>query len=151
MILLIFCMQLFAFCWISIEATKICHFGLALSSIGSHPIRLSNVLKLKKLEIIWGIKLIVCLHWRHKKHHAILAYAAKYSWHISWRNFYFWLVWLVNLNTGGTLLHRTCYFLEAQSVCLPYNLTQNVQIVNVKLKILDLDHLLKESNLMALR
>ena len=25
------------------------------------------------------------------------------------RIFYFWLVWLVNLNTGGSLLHCTCF------------------------------------------
>ena len=30
-----------------VEATKICYFGLALSGIGSQPIRLSDVLKFK--------------------------------------------------------------------------------------------------------
>ena len=63
--------------------------------------------KLKKLKAIWGIKLIVCLHWRYKKYHAILGYAVKYPWHICCRIFYFWLVWLINLNTGGPLLHCT--------------------------------------------
>ena len=38
-----------------------------------------------------------------------LGYAAKYSWHISWRIFYFWLVWLVNLNTGSQLPQFTCF------------------------------------------
>ena len=46
-ILLIFCKQLFASCQISIEATKICYFGLVLSGIASQPIRLSDVLNLK--------------------------------------------------------------------------------------------------------
>ena len=44
--------------WISIEATKICYFGLPLSGIGSKPIRLSDVWNLKNLKTIWGIKLI---------------------------------------------------------------------------------------------
>ena len=33
--------------WISIEATKSCYFGLALSGIGSQPTRLSDVVNLK--------------------------------------------------------------------------------------------------------
>ena len=36
--------------WISIEATKICYFGLALSGIGSQPTRFSDVLNLKNLK-----------------------------------------------------------------------------------------------------
>ena len=47
--------------WISIEATKICYFGLALSGIGSQPTRLSDVLNLKNLKTIWGIKLLLVL------------------------------------------------------------------------------------------
>ena len=42
-ILLIFSNQLFASCQISIEATKICHFGLTLSGIASQLIRLLQV------------------------------------------------------------------------------------------------------------
>ena len=80
------------FCWffacsyfescISIEATKVCYIGLALSGIGSQPNRLSDVLNLKNLKTIWGIKLIYCFHWNYKKYHAILGYAAKYFWPI---------------------------------------------------------------------
>ena len=51
-LLLIFCMQLFASCKIFIEATKICYFGLALSGIGCQPIRLSDVLNLKNLKTL---------------------------------------------------------------------------------------------------
>ena len=48
--------------WISIEATKIFYFGLALSRIiGSQPTRLSDVLNLKNLKTIWRIKLISLL------------------------------------------------------------------------------------------
>ena len=34
----------------STEATKVCYFGLALSGIASQPIRLLDVLNLKKLK-----------------------------------------------------------------------------------------------------
>ena len=47
-ILLTFCQQLFASCQISIETTKTCYFGLALSGIATQSIRLSNVLNFKK-------------------------------------------------------------------------------------------------------
>ena len=86
-------------------------FWLALSDIDSEPIRLSDVLNLKKWKTIWGIKLIVCFRWSCKKY-AMLACAAKYSWCISCRIFYFWLIWLVNFNTGGPLLHCICYILK---------------------------------------
>lgn len=43
MVLLIFFMQLFESCQISIEATKIGYFKLALSGMASEPIRLSDV------------------------------------------------------------------------------------------------------------
>ena len=79
------------------------------------PIRLSDVLNLKKLKTIWGFKLIVCLHWSYKKY-AISGYAAKYSWCISWRIFYFWLVWLVNLNTGGSIV--TLYLFILSFLCI---------------------------------
>ena len=50
------------------------------------PTRLSDVLNLKNLKTIWGIKLIFCFHWSYKKY-AILGYAAKYSWSISLQDF----------------------------------------------------------------
>ena len=59
--------------WISIEATKICYFGLALSGIGSQPTRLSDALNLKNLKAIWDINLMFCFHWNYKKYHTILA------------------------------------------------------------------------------
>ena len=52
--------------WISIEATKTCYFGLALSGIGSQSTRLSDILNLKNLKTIWDIKLIFCFHWSYK-------------------------------------------------------------------------------------
>ena len=39
------------------------YFGLALSDIGSHPIRLLNALNLKNSQRIWGIKMIYFFHW----------------------------------------------------------------------------------------
>ena len=36
--------------------------------------------------------------------------------------FHFWLFWLVNLNTGGPLLHCTCFILFL-SMFLPYDLS----------------------------
>ena len=102
--------------WISIEATKICYFGLALSGIGSLPTRFSDVLNLKHLKTIWGIKLIFCFHWSYKKYHTILGYTRNTPGQSICRIFYFWLVWLVNLNTGGPLLHCTCYFWKAKDV-----------------------------------
>ena len=72
--------------WISIEATKICYFGLALSGIGSQPTRLSDVLNLRNLKTIWGIKLIFCFHWSYKKYHTIFGLC--------------WKILLVNQLTG---------------------------------------------------
>ena len=48
-----FCKSLFASCEISVEATIICYFGLALSGIASQPIRLSDVLNVtqKRYEV----------------------------------------------------------------------------------------------------
>ena len=95
--------------WISIEATKICYFGLPLSGIGSKPIRLSDVLNLKNLKTIWGIKLIfasiegtknVILFW------IMLDNTLGQS---VYRIFYFWLVWLFNLNIGDPLLRCNCF------------------------------------------
>ena len=37
---------------------KICYLGLALSGMASSPIRWSDILNLKNLKAIWGIKLI---------------------------------------------------------------------------------------------
>ena len=65
------------FCWffgrssyillyLTIEAAKICYFGLALSGIGPKPIRLPDVLNLKTSKTIWVIKFISCFHWSKK-------------------------------------------------------------------------------------
>ena len=66
-ILLISCMYLFASCWISIETTKICYSGLAISGIGSQPTRLSDVLNLKNLKTLWRISLIFLLPFKLQK------------------------------------------------------------------------------------
>ena len=95
---------------ISLEATIICYFGLALSGIGSQPIRLSDVLNLKNMKTVWGDKSIFCFHWSYKKY-AILDYDPQNTLGQSvCRIFYFWLVWIVNFNTGGLLLHCNCSF-----------------------------------------
>ena len=104
-ILLIFCMQLFASCWISIEVTKICYFKLALSGIGPQTNRLSDVSNLKNLKTTLGIKLIFCFHSSYNNYHAILGYAKNTLGQSDCKSFYFWLIWFVNLNTGGALLH----------------------------------------------
>ena len=87
-------------------STKICYFGLVLSGIGSQQTRLSDVLNLKNLKTMWGIKLIFCLHWSYKKY-TILGYGRKHSWPISLQDFLL-VTCLTNLNTGGPLLHCTC-------------------------------------------
>ena len=95
--------------WISTEATKVCYFGPAFSGIGSQSTRLSDVLNLKNLKTIWGIKLIFCLCWSYKN---IIPFWVMLENTLSQsvcRIFYFWLVWLVNANAGGPLLHRTCF------------------------------------------
>ena len=75
------------------------YFELTLSDIGCQPTRLSDVMNLKNLKIISGIKLIFCFHWSYKKY-AILSYAGKYSWPI----------WLVNLIATLQLLLRNSQF-----------------------------------------
>ena len=45
----------------SIEATKICHFVLKFTGIGSQPARFSDVLNLKNFITMWGIKLLFLL------------------------------------------------------------------------------------------
>ena len=95
--------------WISIEATKTCYYGLALSGIVSQPTRLSDILNLKNLKIIWGIKLIFCFHWSYKNMLFWVMPQNTLGQSVC-RIFYFWLVWLVNLNTWGPLLHCICWF-----------------------------------------
>ena len=98
--------------WISIEATKICYFGLALSGIGSQPTRLSDLSNLKNLKTVWGIKLIFCFHWNYKKYHTTLGYAGKYSWPISLQDFLLLTCLTCYLNPGGPLLHCTCIYID---------------------------------------
>ena len=74
--------------WMSIEATKICYFGLALSGIGPQPTRLSDILNLKNLKTVWGIKLIFCFHWSYKNV----------------------LFWVMPQNTLGQLVRKIFYF-----------------------------------------
>ena len=106
--------------WISIHATKICCFGLALSGIGSQPTRLSDVLNLKNLKTIWGIKLIFCFHWSYKNMLFWVMLETTLGQSVC-RSFYFWLIWLVNVNAGGPLLHCTYFFVFFFSKCFPSN------------------------------
>ena len=96
--------------WISIEATKICYFGLALSDIGSQPTRLSDVLNLKNLKTVWGIKFFFFSSIEVTKNTLFWVVPESSLGQSVCRIFYFWLVWLVDLNTGGPLLHCTCFY-----------------------------------------
>ena len=60
-ILLLFCMLLFADCQISTEARKICDFGMGMSGMGSQPIRLPDILNLKNSKTIQSFTLIFCI------------------------------------------------------------------------------------------
>ena len=63
-----------------------------------------------------------------------LDYAAKYSWPISLQDFYFWLVWLVNVHTGGPSLQCTytlCLFWPKSYVKLFTNITKKVILISV--------------------
>ena len=113
--------------WISIEATKICYFGLALSGIGSQPTRLSDVLNLKNVKTIWGIKLIFCLHWSYKNIILFWFMPGNTLGQSVCRIFYF--VWLVNLNTGGPLLYCTCL----SSIATETLLRRNTRLHNLQL------------------
>ena len=42
------------------------------AGIVRHPIRLSDILNLKNLKTVWGIKFIFCFPWSCKSYHAIL-------------------------------------------------------------------------------
>ena len=95
--------------WISTETTKICYFGLAFSGIGCQPIRLSDVLNLINLKTIWGIKLIFRFSEATKNIILVWVMPENTLGQSVCRIFYFWLVWLVNLITGGPLLHCTCF------------------------------------------
>ena len=101
--------------WISIEATKICYFGLPLSGIGSKPIRLSDVLNLKNLKTIWGIKLIFASTEGTKNVILFWIMLDNTLGQSVYRIFYFWLVWLFNLNIGDPLL-RCNYFLACLKI-----------------------------------
>ena len=94
--------------WISIEATKICYFGLVFSGIGSQPTRLSDVLNLKKLKNYMRYQVDFCFHWSYKKCHTILGNAGKHFWPISLQDFLL-LTCVCYLNTRGLLLHCTCF------------------------------------------
>ena len=41
-------------------------FWVDIVSIGSQPIRLSNVLCLINLKTMWGVRLVFCFHWSYK-------------------------------------------------------------------------------------
>ena len=83
--------------WISIEATKICYFGLAFSGMDSQPTRLSYILNLKNLKTVWGIKLIFCFHWSYKN----------------------MLFWLMPQNTLGQSVCKVFYYYFDLSILIP--------------------------------
>ena len=64
--------------------------------------------KLKKLKNCLRYQVDLLLPLKQQKH-AILGYATKYSWPISLQGFLL-LLWLINLNTRGPLLHCICWF-----------------------------------------
>ena len=80
---------------------------MTLSGIGSQPTRLSDFLNLKILEVSnWFFAFTeatknVMLFWVMPQNNLGQSVC---------RIFYFWLVWLVNLNTWGPMLHCTCFF-----------------------------------------
>ena len=84
-------------CWIYIEATKTCYFGLALFGIDSQSTRLSDILNLKNLKTIWGIKLILCFNWSHKD----------------------MLYWVMPQNTLGQTVCRIFYFYFYLLILIP--------------------------------
>ena len=99
--------------WISTEATKICYFGLALSGIGSQSTRLSDILNLKNLKLIWVSS------WFEATKNIILFWVMLENTlcRSVCRIFYFWLISLVNLNCGGPLLRFTCFFVVMFMLC----------------------------------
>ena len=77
-----------------------------------------------------------------------LGYAAKYSWHISWRIFYFWLVCLVNLNTGSQLPQFTCFVCAKMINLLNLNWSSENFVIIAKgfLKLPNLHMLIKQKS-----
>ena len=71
----------------------------------------ANVLNLKKVENYTSYQVDILLPMKLQK----ISYYFGLCWKILLANqfadfLYFWLVWLVNLNTRGLLLHCTCFF-----------------------------------------
>ena len=94
--------------WISIEATRTCYFRLAVSGIGYQPTRSSDVLNLKTWKLCqvssWFFASIettkkIILFWVMSENTLGQSFC---------RISYIWIFWLVNLNTGGPLLHYIC-------------------------------------------
>ena len=101
-ILLIFCLYLFASCWISIEATNICSFGLVLSAN-----QIVRCFKLKKLENYMKNQFDFFASIQATKNMLFWVMPQNTLGQSVHRIFYFWLVWFVNLITRGPLLHCT--------------------------------------------
>ena len=103
--------------WISIEATKTCYFGLALSGIGSQSTTLSDILNLKAFKKIWDIKLIFCFHWSYKN----------------------MLFWVMLQNTLGQSVCRMFYFYFYLLILIPgihcYNVFIGSEICELVLKL----------------
>ena len=114
--------------WISIEANKICYFGLALSGISSQPTRLSDVLNLKNLKTIWGIKLIFCFHWSYKNIILFWVMPENTFGQSVCRIFFFWLVWLVNLIPG---FHGFIVLVEYVFWTTTHEVTKFAQLIDI--------------------
>ena len=86
-------------------------FWVGMSDIDSQPITLSDVLNLKKLENYMRYQVDFLLLVKLRKICYFGLWSQKTLGQSVFRIFYFWLVWLVNLNTGGPLLHCTFLFI----------------------------------------
>ena len=92
-----------------LKLQKYAIFGLALSGIGSQTIRLSDVLNLKNLKIIWERSWFFASIEATKICYFGLWLQNTLGQTVCWIS-YFWLVWLVNLNTGGHCYIVIVYF-----------------------------------------
>ena len=102
-ILLIFCLYLFASCWISIEATNICSFGLVLSAN-----QIVRCFKLKKLEnyMRYQVDFLLPLKLQKIYYYGLcrkILLANQFAGFFTFELFDFLILIL-----GGPLLHCTC-------------------------------------------
>ena len=85
----------------------------------------ADVLNLEILKTIWGIKLIFCFRWSHKNVMLFWVILQNTLGQSICRIFYFWLVWLVNLNTGGPFLNCTCFLVKLKTLSTKIKVNYN--------------------------